>query len=99
MTVHHTTVHIHFRLLQSHQFGNAQAGGVHQLQHRPISYAVFCLKKRRGKQTIDFLLGEKLWQLVKLVWSIEVLSGMKLDVSIKHEKLKETTSGTHRSRD
>ena len=53
---------------------------------------------RRCKQAINFLFGEKLWQVGKLLWSIEVFRRVKLDMTIQHEKLKETTSGADRSR-
>src|SRR5882724_1788291 len=91
MTVHYAGMNVHFGLFQRHQFRNSQTCGIHELEHGAVSYSCFGRNIRRCKQSINFLFGEKLWQVRKLLRRVEIFSRVMLDMTIKHQEAKETT--------
>src|ERR1044072_2519316 len=77
-------------LFQSNELRDAQARGVHDLEHRTIAYPFFRRYIGRSKQAIDLVFREKLRQVTKALWCIEVFGRMRLDVTVEHEKFKKS---------
>src|SRR5882724_8393095 len=98
MTVHYAGMNVNFGLFQRHQLRNSQSCSIHQLEHGAISYSFFGRYIRRCKQAIDFLFGEKLWQVRKLLRRVEIFSRVMLDMTVEHQEAKETTRRADGSR-
>src|SRR6185369_14961658 len=68
-------------LFQTDELRDAQARSVHDFEYRTIAYSLFSRDIRRGKQAIDFVLGEKLRQVTEALWRIEIYSRVRLDMT------------------
>src|ERR1044072_9905109 len=85
-------------LFQSNEFRDAQARGVHDLEHRTIAYPFFSRHIGRSKQAIDLVFREKLRQVTEALWCIEVFGRMRLDVTDEHEQFKKSARGADGAR-
>src|ERR1044072_4339502 len=94
-TSDHARVNIHLCLLQRNELGDTQACRVHQFEHRAIAQPFVSRDVYRREQPVDFFFSEKLGQVRKLLRCIKVLSGMVLDVAVKHKKAEEPARGAY----
>ncbi len=84
-------------LFQTDELRDAQTRGIHDFKHRTIAYSFFSRHIGRCKQAIDLVFSEKLWEITETLWCIEILSRMRLDVPVEHEKLEKAACRTDRA--
>jgi len=97
VTHNETCKQIDVSLFQTDQLRNAQSGGIHDFKHRTIAYSFFSRNVGRCEQAIDLVFSEKLWKITEALWRIEILSRVRLDVTVEHEKLEKTARCTDRA--
>src|SRR6185436_11774960 len=80
MTDHYSGVNVYVSTFHQHQFRDPQSRGIHQLQHCSIAYSLLRRDVGSSKQSINFVLGQKLWQVRKLLRRVEIFGGLVRDM-------------------
>jgi hypothetical protein len=87
----HALVQVQLRILQRHQFRNAQAGGVQHLEHGAVAGAKRIGDHGRVQQRLDFILGQRLGQRAADLRHRDLGGGILAQRTFAHEVPVKTT--------
>ena len=83
---------------QAAEFGDAQAAGVHQLDHGAIAHADCVLRVRLAKQAVHFLDAQKFGQALAEFRRFNGDGGIVLDVAFHEREAEKVADGDEMAR-